>query len=79
MRIRAAGEAIGQARAQQALPDMPGDCRAQERSGVRAGDRLDVALLKTDAALARQNARGARCAEWYEDLKSGIEVQASVP
>ena len=59
-------QAIAQARR---VPDQPKDCGAKERSGVQVGDRLDVALVKTDAALSRANARGRRCARWYEDLK----------
>ncbi len=45
---------------------MPADCRSQETAGIELGERLDVAVLKYDAALARQNARVARCAEWYQ-------------
>jgi hypothetical protein len=59
---------VVEARAEQVLPDLPADCRRQSRSGVQAGDRLDVAVLKTDAALDRQNARTLRCAEWYDQL-----------
>lgn len=51
------------------LPDQPGDCKRNERSGVTDGDRLDVALLKTDRALSRANSRVQRCANWYEDLQ----------
>lgn len=72
-RIQAAGEAVGEARAEQVLPDLPDDCRRLSYSGVRAGDRLDVAVLKTDAALARQNARTSRCADWYDQLKAGLQ------
>lgn len=71
-RIQAAGEAVGEARAEQVLPDRPEDCARLSYSGVRAGDRLDVAVLKTDAALARQNARTARCAEWYDQIQAGL-------
>lgn len=59
-------QAITQARR---VPSQPKDCGAREHSGVRVGDRLDVALVKTDAALSRANAKGRRCAGWYEDLK----------
>ncbi len=72
-RIQAAGAAVGGARAEQVLPDLPEDCRRLSYSGVRAGDRLDVAVLKADAALARQNARTARCADWYDQLQAGLQ------
>lgn len=55
------------------LPDQPGDCKRNERSGVTDGDRLDVALVKTDRALSRANGRVQRCANWYEDLKKSRE------
>lgn len=57
------------------LPPQPADCRAQERSGVQVGDRLDVALLKTDRALGRANARVVRCAEWHDELRRNSIIQ----
>lgn len=71
-RVQAAGEAVGEARAEQVLPDLPEDCRRMSHSGVREGDRLDVAVLKADAALARQHARTTRCADWYDQLQAGL-------
>lgn len=72
-RIQAAGEVVGEARAEQVLPDLPEDCRRLSYSGLRKGDRLDVAVLKADAALARQNARTTRCADWYDQLQAGLQ------
>ncbi len=54
-----------------ALPALPSDCRRLHRSGVGAGDRIDVALLKTDAALVRHQAQTGHCAAWYDDLRAG--------
>ena len=51
------------------LPPQPQDCSRQERSGVRSGDRLDAALVKTDNALTRANQRVRRCHEWYNGLR----------
>ena len=51
------------------IPDLPADCRAIERSGVNAGDRLDTAVLKADAAAARANARVERCAAWHDQIR----------
>lgn len=62
-------EARGERLAAQGWPELPEDCRRVSRSGVQAGDRLDVALLKTDAALSRQNARTRRCARWYDGVR----------
>ncbi len=50
------------------LPPWPGRCRQQERSGVRKGERLDAALVKTDAALGRANTKIAACAGWYDGI-----------
>lgn len=70
------GQAVAQAEAERIasrqIPDLPTDCRASERSGVAAGDRLDAALLKTDAALGRANARVGRCAAWHDAYRRGI-------
>lgn len=67
--LEAAGKRIGESRAAYNLPAYPPDCRRRARSGVRMGDTLDVALLKTDQALTRANRRGQRCAGWYDELK----------
>lgn len=75
-RIQAAGEAVGETRAEQVLPDLPEDCRRLSYSGVREGDRLDVAVLKAGAALTRQNARTARCADWYDQLRASLYLGA---
>jgi hypothetical protein len=53
------------------LPDLPPDCRRKEASGVREGDRLDVALFKAEDALWRANARVTRCAGLYDRVKAG--------
>lgn len=53
------------------IADLPEDCRRRERSGVSEGERLDAALLRTDAALGRANARIARCADWHEHYRAG--------
>lgn len=52
------------------LPNYPTDCRKIEKSGVKKGDRLDIALKRTDNALGRQNKRVARCAKWYDRVKN---------
>lgn len=59
------------ARARQ-LPPMPDDCSRWERSGVSEGERLDAALLRTDAALGRANARARRCAAWYDEYRKAL-------
>ena len=63
------GEVAGALAATRSLPEMPTDCRQWEASGVALGDRLDVALLKTDRALTRANLRVRRCHQWHLDLK----------
>lgn len=74
--MQATGRVVGEVRAAQILPDLPDDCRRLTFSGVREGDRLDVAVLKADAALARQNAQAVRCADWYDQLKAGLRGSA---
>ncbi len=59
--------------ASRALPALPAECRKRERSGVDLGERVDVALLKTDQALTRANKRTVNCAAWYDTLKTERE------
>lgn len=68
----AAAIAEAERKAARLLPDQPQDCRRQETAGIAVGDRLDAALLKSDRALGRANARVLRCAGWYDDLKGGF-------
>ncbi len=58
--------------AERTLSPLPEDCRVLSRAGVQEGDRLDVALLKIDRALTRQNMRTTRCAEWFDQLHAGL-------
>lgn len=67
-RKKAAADQVGAAlESAGARPPLPSDCRKLERSGVKVGDRLDIALVKTDAALGRANQRVTRCAGWYDE------------
>lgn len=66
----ATADAIRLAQSALADPAAPADCKKLERSGVRVGDRLDVALLKTDQALGRANSRVTRCWEWYQRTRA---------
>ena len=54
------------------LPSYPARCRQKHRSGVSASDRLDVALLKADAALVQHHRQTDACAAWYDDLRAGV-------
>ena len=72
-RVIGAAKSSGEVEASKKLAEYPSDCRKTSRSGVRIGERLDVALLRTDQALTRQNNRTKRCAAWYDELKSNIE------
>lgn len=68
-RAQAAAETVGESRAVETWPEYPAECRRLSRGGVKDGDRLDVAVLKLDAALARQNRRTQWCADWYQKQK----------
>lgn len=76
-RLDAVGASRGARVAERTLPSLPDDCRVLSRAGVREGDRLDVALLKADRALSRQNGRTTRCADWYDQLRSGLRAAPS--
>lgn len=61
------------------LPDLPADCREEERSGVTLSDRLDVAVLRGDQALTRANQRVRRCAGWHDDLRASRIASGGAP
>ncbi|GAB5506700.1 MAG: hypothetical protein Rhirs2KO_18630 [Rhizobiaceae bacterium] len=68
-REKAEAELVDEALGTGELPELPADCRRYSASGVTVGDRLDVALLKAERALGRQNARTGRCAAFYDGIK----------
>ena len=70
-RLQSAAALSAQVEAAKELPGCPEDCRRKEASGVRIGEPLDVALLRTDQALGRANARVMRCGQWYDEIKIG--------
>jgi hypothetical protein len=72
-RLKDAADRQGVLAAGRSIPDLPGECRKRERSGVLKGDPLDTALIKTDRALGRANARVTRCAEWHDQVRGAIE------
>ena len=76
-RLEAVGSKRGLRAAERTLPQLPMDCRGISRADVQEGDRLDVALLKTDRALSRQNGRSTRCSEWYDQLRAGLLLTPS--
>ncbi len=78
-RLEQAAETQGQLEATRTLPDLPAQCRRLIRSGVQTGDRLDTALLKTDAALARQHELTRLCAAWYDELREGFANDETPP
>ncbi|WP_415715975.1 hypothetical protein [Roseibium sp.] len=71
-RLQSAAIQTAKVEAEKTLPDYPADCRRKARSGIRAGEPLDVALIRTDQALGRANARVQRCASWYDEIKYGF-------
>jgi len=76
-RAKLAGARLGAAAAQaKPDPDLPRDCRKQERSGVQLGDPLDIALIKTDRALGHANARVTRCAAWHDRFRDQMSGEA---
>ncbi|WP_299817485.1 hypothetical protein [uncultured Roseibium sp.] len=76
-RLKAAAEQVGRLDAEKTLPNYPADCRKEERSGARIGEPLDVALLRSDRALGRANARVLRCAGWYDEINTGFAKEES--
>jgi len=69
--LRTAAALSAQVAVTKELPGYPEDCRRKEASGVRVGEPLDVALIRTDQALGRANARVVRCRRWYDEIKQG--------
>lgn len=66
-RLNAAGTRIGQVRAAEVPgPTLPQDCRETETVGLTGGESLFEAVGLYDIALAAQNARTRRCADWHD-------------
>lgn len=77
-RLTAAATARGTVDAGTKLPDQPADCRKQEaHAEVIAGAEARSVLIRERAALDRQNARGVRCADFYDDVKVRFHRRAS--
>ena len=73
-RLDKAAEKQGQAEIRVTLPDYPDDCRKQTpHAAIQEGAEALSVLKRERAALDRQNARTARCAAFYLDLKSKLE------
>lgn len=72
-RIDAAAQSVGGVRASETWPEYPAECRRVSRAGLQEGDRLDVAVLKLDAALTQQNERAQWCAAWYDQLTKSAQ------
>lgn len=66
-------ELIEQAKALRALPSGPVECGIRVKTGVVAGDRLDVIALKQDAALTKANNRIVNCAAFWAKIKASRE------
>lgn len=52
------------------LPALPNDCRKTETYELNNGDRLDVALLKSDIVNTKLNQRIKRCASNYDRIRN---------
>ncbi|MBB4653033.1 hypothetical protein GGQ99_004817 [Aminobacter niigataensis] len=73
--LRQAAETKGRVSAGVVLPDPPVDCGVREPYAARGiGVEARIVIRRSDDALDRANARGARCNGWYLDLKSGYEA-----
>ena len=72
-RLSAAAAQRGTAQAAVELPPLPDDCRKQEpHAEIAEGREIGSVLIRERAALDRQNARGARCIVFYDELKTGM-------
>lgn len=52
------------------LPPYPASCSKTVNSNIKRGDRLDIALDKTDIALSSANNIIRRCANWYNSQRT---------
>ncbi|KAB2765504.1 hypothetical protein F9L00_03405 [Brucella anthropi] len=69
-----ASETQGRAAAGTNLPDYPEDCRRKEAHAPLVEGQEKLSILKREReALDRQNARTDRCADFYDDVKRGLE------
>lgn len=65
--LKTAAAAQGTAQARVTLPPLPDDCRLQEPHAPAAvGDEVRAVLKAERRQLDKQNARGSRCAGFYD-------------
>lgn len=57
------------------MPVYPDYCKQKHHSGVKLGDRLDVANEKGDIALGAANDQIVWCTAWYERNRKAREPQ----
>ena len=76
-RLNTAASDIGKLSAGVNLPDQPEDCRKKEpHAAIMVGDELRSILVRKRGALDRANARGTRCASFYDDTKANFGTQS---
>lgn len=76
--LRQAAETKGRLDAGILMPDLPADCfRKEPYAARRLGDDARIVIRRGDDALDRANARGARCAGFYVDWKTGYEARGA--
>lgn len=73
-RLLAAANTRGKGAAHVQMPDLPAECRRKVPHAFKVGDEAVTALKKERRALDRANARGARCAGFYDATKKNLEV-----
>ena len=70
--LQEAAQQQGQALADKSLPAYPDDCRTKEsHAPLSDGFEIRSILKRERQALARQNARTDRCADFYDGLAGG--------
>jgi hypothetical protein len=66
---------MGKLAAVRAIPDQPADCRVKEKHvRVIAGADPWSLLIREGSFLDKQNARTDRCADFYNQMKTGQEA-----
>lgn len=72
--LKQAATTQGLADARITLPTYPEDCRQMEaHAPLVVGSEVRSVLKRERAALGRQNDRTQRCANFYDDLKAGVQ------
>lgn len=72
---QALAEAAAERELGRLLPAMPAECRQILVTEIRAGMRLDEAVLRLDRRVVHEQTLRLNCVRWYDDLRARLNPE----